>query len=904
MRKRVLVIALRALLLLAALGAVGAEVWHLRRSSQGVDPAMGWLAVALILLTMGVWEPWPSLSTLWRWPARSLRSLRTHWREAVLVALLFGAAAFMRVYRFGDLPPSDGLGFEEYQTGGVAHRVLHEGFRPYEFPLTGLLPAVGFALFGENTLGLRLPFLVLGVATFVPFYLLMRELVAREVALFVAALFAVSRWHSLGSRFADELFTGIFFETLLLYFLIRGIKTGKAPLFVGVGALAGCLAYEYTAYRLAPFLVVGYLAWRVLLGGVRRSWGRWRGPGTGEVLPWRAVCLSTLGFVVALGGVLALLILLTLRGETLFVEAFLRHGLSGAHAEAEELAALLPQAQERLARTLQGLLTGDVSAAALSAPGKPLLDPVSAVLVVAGTLYTLVTFWRPYRGFFAAWIALSLFTGAVLPQNLYMGRFSALIPLFYLMVGFPLEDLRRFLRQAWPRARPAWANAALVPLFLAEAALSYHSLFVVHLRDPVVQQHYDNYLLALCTHLRNLGDEPYVYAWAEQQPLDFLFRGNDYSWACQDPEGAPLFSPLSGLPVRGVPPGRLVAVAVSQRFLEPEAFAAMAAFYYPEVRERLVRVERPGGNYRVVTFSLTTEEIAARQGLTGQYATEGTAFTRVDPFEGGQWSRARVPGLPAEGLLQVRWSGLLFVQEEGVYRFRAEATAPVAVQVNGKTAFAAAGESTARVGEGTALSHPVPLSRGWHLLQVEMDAQAGHEEVRLSWGREGAPLEPVRQEDLFALPSVQGLVRRLHLEAEGEQRVVLQRLEPGILPLTVPSLVREMAPGLPGVRFVGEEWSGWLKAEAEGEHLLRLRCWAGEAVLHLDGEEALRCTAPRYDHRVAEKGIPLAPGEHAFALTYTYADGILAGAQVLWRAPGAADVGPLPPEVLRPFAEE
>ncbi|MGC8838787.1 MAG: ArnT family glycosyltransferase, partial [Anaerolineae bacterium] len=687
MRRRLLAAGLRALLLGAALGAVGAEVWWLRRSAQGFDPAMGWLGIALLLLTVGVWEPWPSLSSLRGGLARAWRSLQACWPEVVLVAFLFGAAAFLRVYRFGDLPPANGLGFEEYQTGGVAHRVLREGFRPYEFPLTGFLPAAGFALFGENTFGLRLPFLVLGVATFIPFYLLARALFRREVALFVAALFAVSRWHNLGSRFADELFTGIFFETLLLCLLVWGVRTGKAPPFVGVGALAGCLAYEYTAYRLAPFLVVGYLAWRVLAGGLGWAWRRWRGQGPGEALPWRAVALSALAFLVALGGVLAPLILLTLRGETLFVEAFLRHGLSsGGPVEAGRLAAFLPQAKERLGRTLQGLLTGDVGAAALSAPGRPLLDPVSAVLVVTGVLYTLVTLWRPYRGLFVAWIALSLFTGALLPQNLYMGRFSALIPLFYLVVGFPLEDLGRFLRQAWPRARPAWAATVLVPLFLAEAAFSYHSLFVVHLGDPVVQQHYDNYLLALCTHLRGLGDEPYVYVWAEQQPLDFLFRANDYSWACQGLEGAPQFGPLSGLPVRGATPGRRVAVAVSQRFLEPEDFAAMAAFYYPEAREDVVRMERPGGNYRVVAFTLAPEEVAARQGCTGRYIAAGATFTRVDPFAGGRWSRDGVPGLPAEGPLQVRWHGLLFVAEEGVYRFRAETAASVAILVDGRMA--------------------------------------------------------------------------------------------------------------------------------------------------------------------------------------------------------------------------
>lgn len=892
MKGRLLVFGLRALCVAAALAAVGAEVWWLRRSAQGFDPAMGCLGAGLVFLTVGVWEPWPPL----RWGGRRFwRALRAHWWEVLLVAFLLGVAAFMRVYRFGDLPPADGLGFEEYQTGGVAHRVLFYGFRPYEFPLTGLLPAATFAFLGENTFALRLPFLILGVASFVPFYLLARELFAREVALFVAALFAVSRWHGLVSRFADELFTGIFFETLLLYLLVRGLRTGKAPYFVGVGALAGYLAYAYTAYRIAPFLVTGYLVWRALTGGVRWGWRRWRGGEAGASNPLRAAALPALAYLVALGGLLAPLILLTLRGETLFVEAFLRHGLGGGpQTEVGELAAILPQAGERLARAGRALLTGDVGAAALSVPGKPLLEPVSAVLVAAGTLYTLVTFWRPYRGFLAGWIALSFFTGAVLPHNLYMGRFSALIPLFYLVVGFPLDDVGRFLRHVWPRARPAWAAAALVPLFLAEAVCSFHSLFVVHLGSPVVQQHYDNYLLAMCTHLRSLGDEPYVYAWAEQQPLAFLYGVNDYSWACQDPEGAPMFGPFSALPVRGAPPERLVAVAVSQRFLEPEEFAAAVAAYYPEAQDAVVRVERPGGNYRVVAFSLAPEEVAARQGLTGWYTVGGRTFTRVDPFAGGRWSHEEVPEAAGAEPLRVRWLGLLFVPKEGDYRLHAEGAAQVSVWVDRGLAFAAWENASRPPAAGV-----LPLARGWHLLEMEATADGAQGGMQLLL--EG---QPVRREDLFALPAAQGLVRRIYLEVEEAGRIAVQRVEPSVLPLTVPSLEQEVAPDLPGPRFVGEEWSGWLRVEVEGEHLLRLHCWAGEAVLSLDGEEALRCDAPRYDHRVAEEGVVLAPGWHAFALAYTYRDGVLAGAQVLWRQPGQAEPAALLPTALAPTARE
>jgi len=885
---------LRFLLFAASLGAIGLGLRALYREGA-FDRSMALFGLGLAFLTLSAIEIRPSLQGLKTWPARLVNDVRTHWVEIVLVVSFFLLAAFMRLYRFDVLPPANGIGFEEYQTGGVAHQIIHYDFRPYEFPLTGFLPAAAFALLGENTFALRLPFLILGIASFIPFYLLARELFQRGFAIFVTALFAVSRWHGLVSRFADELFLPIFFETLLLYLLVKGSKTGKPIYFVGLGALTAYMAYAYSAYRIVPFLVLAYLGLRCLLAFAKRCISRrqHRLRELGQM--GRRVALPLLMFAVAFTAIISPLALITLRGETLFTEALLRHDVAHEVPEPTSLSAWLADASGKVLRATEALVTGDVGAPALNVPGKPLLEPVSAILFLAGVAYALVTFWRPYRALIAGWIVLSVVIGTVLPRNFYMGRFSALIPLIYLVIGFPLDDAWRFLKKKWPTLRPVYLVPVLVVLFAASAALNFHGLFVVHLNNPVVQQHYDNYLLAMCDRLNDLGDDIAVYAWSEREPLMFMFHPNDYSWACHDPDGAAMPSLFSALPMREFPPHRMAALAMSQRFYSPEQLTEMAERFYPGLGQSATLLERPGGNYRVLVYTMTPEMVSERRGLTARYfvgadASDDTAtLTRIDPFGNGGWNGRDVPELSPDTPFEVRWSGLVYIPEEGTYGFQTETSAQVQVLVDGYETYAANGSKA----EG------LYLVRGWYVIEIHLKGQGQEEILQLLYSRDGETPRVIPREDLFAQASLQGLTRTWQLEAGEQGKVSLRRIEPSILPVTVPSLLEEVKNFAPGARFLGEEWSGLLLVDRAGERRLRLNCWSGSAILQLDGQEVLRCETPAHGYREVEQTLSLDAGDHPLVLTYSYLDGTLAGAQVYWKPP-EGEMEPLLPDVLSP----
>jgi len=324
--------------------------------------------------------------------------------------------------------------------------------RPLECPLTGYLPALAFRLWGESSFALRLPFLILGILTVIPFYLLLRELFEVEVALFGTLLLAVCRWHALASRIADELFLPIFFEVSLLYFLVKGHKTGKVNHFFWLGILTGYTFYAYTAYRAIPFFVLLFFGAQFLWGFLTHCLSSEKGLGSYLRRTWaggyrqalrpfdgaqdRLRSGQALVFLVAMLTILGPFIVVSWRGDRFFVEAYLRHVFVRGDTALTGLQLSLSDWPARVQRALLIFTHRGEDYVALNLPGEPMLDPVSGVLLAWGVAYCLLTFYKPYRLFFLAWFFTILLIGAILPLNFYVGRFSGLIPILFILICF------------------------------------------------------------------------------------------------------------------------------------------------------------------------------------------------------------------------------------------------------------------------------------------------------------------------------------------------------------------------------------------------------------------------------------------------------------------------------------
>jgi hypothetical protein len=619
--------------------------WRLCHRPGDLDAAAPLYGLALAALWLGTWENYSQISNLKsqipkvqgvEGKAALLRhrlvpGIQAHRKEILAWLVVFGLAVFMRVYLFGYFPPADGAAFEEVQTGGGAYGILHLHARPLEFPLTGYLPALAFRLWGESSFALRLPFLILGILTIFPFYFLLRELFEVEVALFGTLLLAVCRWHALASRIADELFLPIFFEVSLLYFLVKGRKTGKISHFFWLGVLTGYTFYAYTAYRAIPFFVLLFFGGQFLWGFLTRCLSPKKGLSRYLRRTWAGSYRQALVFLMAVLTILGPFIVVSWRGGSFFMEAFLRHVFVGEDTALTSLQLPLSDWPTRVQRALLIFTHRGADYAALNLPGKPMLDPVSGVLLAYGVAYCLLTFYKPYRLFFLTWLFTTLLIGAVFPLNFYVGRFSGLIPISFVVICFLIQALW----EAWDRlfGLRGRRGFALCLVGLSGLALYFNgdTFFGKQVHDSRVRAAYENDTLALCYYLSSLPSDTYIYLWSETQAVDFLFRPNDYMWACQNLRGEPLSSLTEGLPART--PSTDVAYVILNPLSDLEEISALVRHFYPEASCRSLTGEH--GLYTIVSCQVSREVINQRRGLQGEYYQgsdfeRSPALTRID----------------------------------------------------------------------------------------------------------------------------------------------------------------------------------------------------------------------------------------------------------------------------------
>jgi carbon starvation protein CstA len=598
-------LAARALLFAISITLTLCGSYVLYRNRGDLAIAALFYAVALFCLRLALYDVWPPTWSMRQALTALGDKLQAHRWELLWLSLIFGIAIFFRVYRFGYFPPANGVAFEEAQAGGDAFKVLSEGHRPIEFPLTAYLPALSFALLGESTTTLRLPFLILGCLTIVPFYLLLRQLVDYKVALFGTCLLAVSRWHAVVSRIADELFTPIFAEALILYLVVKGSKTKEAKHFFWLGILCAYMLYAYTGYRVIPFLVLLLFIGRFFKAVLSQVLGRRKfGDSLGAV--FRANWRPALAFAAAFVIVASPLYVVTRQGDRVFIEGFIRASASGG--EAVGLSFPTSQALNRLKNALLIFTHKGEGYPALNLPGEPMLDPVSGVLFVLGVAYSLLTLFRPYRLWFLLWIAVVMLVGAVFPPNLYVGRFSNLIPIVFVFISFVVGDLSSWVDRRWGKTCPERSRrnkqrllaVLLVALAIAALILNFRTFFKRQVDDPQVRRAYQDRVVALCSYITSLSSEPYVYLWDQDQLLEYVFLSSDYSWACHELRGEAVSS------MEAVLPAKVQADQVGYVFVNPphpiDELSQLISQFYPQIQGPSAIIDGEEGAYRIVVY--------------------------------------------------------------------------------------------------------------------------------------------------------------------------------------------------------------------------------------------------------------------------------------------------------------
>lgn len=208
-------------------------------------------------------------------------------KEIILLLAILAIGALFRFYLLPQIPP--GLFIDEAMNGNNALEALETGnfklFYPENNGREGLfinLQAVAIWIFGNEPWALRVVSALFGTLTILGIYLLAKELFPEnrndnsglppgslnlfknwkfeignyKVALLSSFFLATSYWHINFSRIGFRAILVSFFATFGMYWLMRGLRTGKLSNIAFAGVFIGLGFHTYPAFRLMLFVAL------------------------------------------------------------------------------------------------------------------------------------------------------------------------------------------------------------------------------------------------------------------------------------------------------------------------------------------------------------------------------------------------------------------------------------------------------------------------------------------------------------------------------------------------------------------------------------------------------------------------------------------------------------------------
>src|SRR3989344_1135341 len=200
---------------------------------------------------------------------------------SIFAGIIF-LAVFLRLYNLSNVPPSVSL--DEVSIGYNAYSILKTGADEYgnKFPLLLrayddwrpalyvylVIPFVKF--FGLNAFAVRMPSVILSVATIIATYFLVKELFgergktqnktqnyADNLALFTSFLLTISPWHIYISRLGHEANAGFAFGLFAIFFFLKFINNPKGTYLYVSAILFGLSFYSYQSEKVfVPLIIV------------------------------------------------------------------------------------------------------------------------------------------------------------------------------------------------------------------------------------------------------------------------------------------------------------------------------------------------------------------------------------------------------------------------------------------------------------------------------------------------------------------------------------------------------------------------------------------------------------------------------------------------------------------------
>jgi hypothetical protein len=220
---------------------------------------IAWLVAIALFVSFLLPAGWSfSLKMLWS-------DRRFMWSIVALTAFAF----FLRAWQVGSLPFT--LAGDEASQGLESVSVLDGVMRnPFS---TGWLsvPNLSFFynsitvyLFGQTTFGLRFAWVLIGTATVVVVFFLVRRVAGKGLAWATAIMLAAYHYHIHFSRLGSNQVADPFFMALSLLFLVRALDDNHRIDWALSGIAAALALYFYAGARLTPIIVIAILGYTFL----------------------------------------------------------------------------------------------------------------------------------------------------------------------------------------------------------------------------------------------------------------------------------------------------------------------------------------------------------------------------------------------------------------------------------------------------------------------------------------------------------------------------------------------------------------------------------------------------------------------------------------------------------------
>ena len=770
-----------------------------------------------------------------------------NWKEAVLLAAILLVGAFMRLYQFNTLP--FGTWYDEADNGLWALKVLNEpNYRPIYIESTNLpahfvfLVVLSFKLFGvTNTLAIRAVTVAFGLATVVAAYLLGRELLNGKLALVLAFLLAVSRWDVNFSRIGLHGVTTPFFELVVLYFLLKGLRRKALQDFVWGGLFLGLGLCFYAPYRLFPGVIALFLLYQM---ATRRGFLREH---------YRHLMVFGLAALLAVAPVVQF----ACQHTDTFLSRTRRTSIFSKEINQPGWKAVDDNLRKHL---LMFNYQGDPNGRH-NLPGEPMLDFATSVLFLIGLGYSLYHGTKPKCFLLIVWFAVMICGGVFsldfeAPQSL---RAIGTLPVAYVLACVVLHQLEKGFARGWGLRGGTYFSGALVFLMAWIGYANFHTYFYRQGRDFAVWNAFSTPETLTAQAMKAAADDHdfYVTSLYHRHPAVRFIAPNVTSYEKWDTS--------DNLPIREPGERPLLILLDAQKysdFLEAQRYYPSADF--EEIRPPF------GGPTVLYTIRLTGDDLKSIQGLMAYYYPneEWEGEAALEHREGSldlNWPDEAPWARPEQGRragpFSVEWRGVIYAPYYGPYLLKLEAPAEAQLYLD---------ENLLVDGSGV-MAQEVTLAKGNHALRVRAVGAEGR--LRLWWRPPGGEEALVPTWALYRPPVTNnGLLGRYYQNLDWAGPPALAQIDPYLsLYFHVTLLPRPYT----------VEWQGVISIPHAGIYAFGLES-IDDSHLYIDGRLVVEAT----EHNVYREGsIELTEGFHDIRLRYTDRSGH-SHINLYWTPPG------------------